>query len=230
MANPVSSAKIAGHPLHPMLIPFSVAFLVGALASDLTFWGTTDGFWARVSVWLIGAAIVMALLAAVAGFTDFLGERRIRSLSDARKFPSQNKRRGRAGHPSLGPCDVLRRRRHPAVHRLEGLADGLSPPRRHRRRRYRHAGRAAFGAAPRSLNRASGRSRRIDPLPRRDVAAQFAAVLNRLSQRAAELLSSYSTRGGMLVVTVRVWGPPRSSARQGASTCAARSSRAPSTH
>jgi len=83
VANPVSSAKIAGHPLHPMLIPFSVAFLVGALASDLTFWGTTDGFWARVSVWLIGAAIVMALLAAVAGFTDFLGERRIRSLSDA---------------------------------------------------------------------------------------------------------------------------------------------------
>jgi uncharacterized membrane protein len=66
-----------------MLIPFPVAFLVGALASDLAFWGTGDGFWARVSVWLIGAAIVMALLAAVAGFTDFLGEPRIRSLNDA---------------------------------------------------------------------------------------------------------------------------------------------------
>jgi uncharacterized membrane protein len=83
MANPISTAKIAGHPLHPMLIPFPVAFLVGALASDLAFWGTGDGFWARASVWLIGAAIVMALLAAVAGFTDFLSEPRIRSLNEA---------------------------------------------------------------------------------------------------------------------------------------------------
>jgi uncharacterized membrane protein len=68
--NPVSTANIGDHPLHPMLIPFPIAFLVGALASDLAFWG-------------IGAAIVMALLAATAGFTDFLAEPRIRRLSDA---------------------------------------------------------------------------------------------------------------------------------------------------
>jgi uncharacterized membrane protein len=83
MASPVSTTKISGHPLHPMLIPFPVAFLVGALASDLAFWGTGDGFWARASVWLIGAAIVMALLAAIAGVTDFLSEPRIRALNDA---------------------------------------------------------------------------------------------------------------------------------------------------
>jgi len=79
--NPVSTAKLGTHPLHPMLIPFPVAFLVGALVTDLAFVGTGDGFWARVSMWLIGAGVVMALLAA--GFTDFFGEPRIRALNDA---------------------------------------------------------------------------------------------------------------------------------------------------
>ncbi|MEH2513454.1 putative membrane protein [Nitrobacteraceae bacterium AZCC 1564] len=81
--NPVSTAKLGTHPLHPMLIPFPVAFLVGAFVTDLAFIGTGDGFWARASIWLIGAGVVMALLAAVAGFTDFFGEARIRALNDA---------------------------------------------------------------------------------------------------------------------------------------------------
>ena len=82
-ANPRSTAKLANHPLHPMLIPFPVAFLVGAFVTDLAFLGTGDGFWARAATWLIGAAIVMALLAALAGFADFFSEPRIRALSDA---------------------------------------------------------------------------------------------------------------------------------------------------
>lgn len=82
-SNPQSTAKIGAHPLHPMLIPFPVAFLVGAFVTDLVFLGTADGFWARASIWLIGAGIVMALVAALAGFTDFFSEPRIRALSDA---------------------------------------------------------------------------------------------------------------------------------------------------
>lgn len=81
--NPMSTAKLGTHPLHPMLIPFPVAFLVGALATDLAFAGTGDAFWAKASMWLIGAGVVMALLAAAAGFTDFFGEPRIRALKDA---------------------------------------------------------------------------------------------------------------------------------------------------
>ncbi|UCI08010.1 DUF2231 domain-containing protein [Mesorhizobium sp. B1-1-8] len=81
--NPVSTAKVGSHPIHPMLIPFPVAFLVGAFVTDLVFWRTADAFWARASMWLIGAAIVMALLAAVAGFIDFFSEPRIRALTDA---------------------------------------------------------------------------------------------------------------------------------------------------
>jgi uncharacterized membrane protein len=81
--NPKVTAAIGGHPIHPMLIPFPVAFLVGTLASDLAFWGTRNPFFAQASMWLVGAGIVMALVAALAGFTDFLGEGRIRSLNAA---------------------------------------------------------------------------------------------------------------------------------------------------
>jgi uncharacterized membrane protein len=83
MSNPKSTAQIAGHPLHPMLVPFPIAFLVGTLASDLAFAGTADIFWATASFWLLAAALVTALLAAVLGFIDFLGDARIRAGSTA---------------------------------------------------------------------------------------------------------------------------------------------------
>jgi uncharacterized membrane protein len=81
--NPKSTAQIAGHPIHPMLIPFPIAFLVGTCATDLAYWGTRNAFWAEASLWLIGAGVVTALIAAIAGFTDFFGEKRIRDLSYA---------------------------------------------------------------------------------------------------------------------------------------------------
>src|SRR5918994_7662153 len=65
--NPQSTAQIAGHPLHPMLIPFPVAFLVATLVSDLIFWRTGNSGWSTASLYLLGAALVMAALAAVAG-------------------------------------------------------------------------------------------------------------------------------------------------------------------
>ena len=81
--NPRSTASIAGHPIHPMLIPFPVAFLVSAFVTDLMFWSTGNSGWAIASMWLLGAGIVMALPAALFGFTDFFGDARIRNLSDA---------------------------------------------------------------------------------------------------------------------------------------------------
>ncbi len=83
MANPQSIAKIAGHPIHPMLIPFPIAFFVATFVCDLIFWRTENENWSNAALWLLGAGIVMALLAAIAGLTDFLGERRVRSLNDA---------------------------------------------------------------------------------------------------------------------------------------------------
>jgi len=83
--NPVSTAKIAGHPLHPMLIPFPIAFFVATLVSDLVFWRSGQPGWATAATYLLGAGLLMAALAALAGFTDFLGDGRIRAIGAARQ-------------------------------------------------------------------------------------------------------------------------------------------------
>ena len=82
MANPRSTASIAGHPIHPMLIPFPIAFFVATFACDLAFWRTADAYWATASLWLLGAGLLTAALAATAGLVDVIGEPRIRALSD----------------------------------------------------------------------------------------------------------------------------------------------------
>jgi uncharacterized membrane protein len=76
-----STAAIAGHPIHPMLIPFPIAFFSGVLATDLGYWWTADPFWARVSFWLVGAGLVTGALAAVFGLVDFLTIERAREHS-----------------------------------------------------------------------------------------------------------------------------------------------------
>ncbi len=78
-----TTAKIAGHPIHPMLIPFPIALLVAAFASDIAYSLTFDAFWARSSFWSLVASVVMAAAAAAAGIADFLGNARIRSMTDA---------------------------------------------------------------------------------------------------------------------------------------------------
>jgi uncharacterized membrane protein len=76
-----ATAAIAGHPLHPLLVTLPIGFLIAAFLSDIAFYYTGDGFWARASAWLIGAGLATGLLAAVAGLVDFLGSERIRSLT-----------------------------------------------------------------------------------------------------------------------------------------------------
>lgn len=80
---PKSTAKIGSHPIHPMLIPFPIATLVGALVADIVFAMSGDLFWARAATYLLGAGIATALLAAVFGFIDFFGSQRVRDLSHA---------------------------------------------------------------------------------------------------------------------------------------------------
>lgn len=80
---PKSTASIAGHPIHPMLVPLPIGFLVGALLTDLAYVKSGAAAWADFSTWLIGAGIVAALLAAIFGFIDFFGERRIRRIRKA---------------------------------------------------------------------------------------------------------------------------------------------------
>ena len=78
-----STAAVKGHPIHPMLVPFPIVLFLGALGTDIAF--SVDGSqgWAEASKWLLGAGIVGALLAALAGFADFIGNPRIRELRAA---------------------------------------------------------------------------------------------------------------------------------------------------
>jgi uncharacterized membrane protein len=81
--NPKSTAKIAGHPIHPMLVVFPIAFLIGTLVCDLVYINGGNPAWATAALWMVGAGVITALVAAVAGFADFLGDERIRYLADA---------------------------------------------------------------------------------------------------------------------------------------------------
>lgn len=73
-----SVLRIAGHPVHPMLVPFPIAFLCSLPVTDIVFLKTGDVFWHGASWWLCSAGIVTALVAALAGATDFWGRKRIR--------------------------------------------------------------------------------------------------------------------------------------------------------
>ncbi len=66
-----STAAIAGHPIHPMLVALPITTLVGALVTDLAYWGTADPFWARASLWLVGTGLATGALAAAVGLVDF---------------------------------------------------------------------------------------------------------------------------------------------------------------
>ena len=82
MSNPKSTASIAGHPIHPMLIPFPLAFFVAVFVCDLAYWQSSNEAFGTAAIWLLGAGLIMAALAAVAGLTDVFGEPRIRALND----------------------------------------------------------------------------------------------------------------------------------------------------
>jgi uncharacterized membrane protein len=78
-----STAQIARHPIHPMLVPFPIACFVGALVTDIAYYATAEMMWADFSAWLLVVGLIMGVLAAIAGLTDFLGNRMIRAQRPA---------------------------------------------------------------------------------------------------------------------------------------------------
>jgi uncharacterized membrane protein len=65
-------ATIMGHPIHPMLIPFPIAFFTGALICDIISHWSDNPIWPQMSVILIGFGVIGTLAAAVFGFVDYL--------------------------------------------------------------------------------------------------------------------------------------------------------------
>lgn len=88
--NPRSTAQIAGHPLHPMLIPIPITSFIFALGTDLAHAVTGDRRWSEATKWLLGAGLVGALGAAATGFTDYLGDERVKKLPSANQHMVAN--------------------------------------------------------------------------------------------------------------------------------------------
>jgi uncharacterized membrane protein len=78
-----STAQIAGHPIHPMLVPFPIVCFIGTLVTDIAYWRTAQMMWADFSAWLLVIGLVMGALAAIAGLIDFLSNRLIRAQAPA---------------------------------------------------------------------------------------------------------------------------------------------------
>ena len=76
-ANSQSARRHRGKPIHRLLVSFSAAYFVGALASDLVYRQMPDVMWERFSIWLITAGLIMAGLAVIAYVIDLAARRRI---------------------------------------------------------------------------------------------------------------------------------------------------------
>jgi len=81
--HPHSTVRIAKHPIHPMLVPFPIAFFVGTLLTDIAYWRTAEMMWADFSAWLVSAGVVLGFIAAIAGLIDFLSDRLVRRQTSA---------------------------------------------------------------------------------------------------------------------------------------------------
>jgi len=67
-----SSAVVAKHPLHPMLVPIPIGAFLLTLIGDLAYAGTNNTFWYSFSTWTMGIGIIGGLLAALPGLMDYV--------------------------------------------------------------------------------------------------------------------------------------------------------------
>lgn len=66
-----SAASLKGHPIHPMLVVFPIAFWIGALVADLAYVWFGDPFWYQLAWFLIAGGLAGAVAAAIPGAVDY---------------------------------------------------------------------------------------------------------------------------------------------------------------
>jgi len=65
-------ANIAGHPIHPMLVPIPIGLWLFSLVCDLVYqFVSQNPLWSTMAVYTMGGGILGALAAAIPGFIDF---------------------------------------------------------------------------------------------------------------------------------------------------------------
>ncbi|HSL21640.1 MAG TPA: Rieske 2Fe-2S domain-containing protein [Vicinamibacterales bacterium] len=67
-----STARVFNHPIHPALIPFPFAFLIGSFAFDLLGLISGKPGYSQTAAHLVVAGLVTAVLAATAGAVDYV--------------------------------------------------------------------------------------------------------------------------------------------------------------
>ena len=91
--HPRSTARIFGHPVHAMLVPFPVVCFIGALLTDIAYAQTADMMWTNFSAWLLAVGVagfisnaapdVVAIQEGAAWVNQVKGPRQIDSLKSA---------------------------------------------------------------------------------------------------------------------------------------------------
>ncbi|HET9255898.1 MAG TPA: DUF2231 domain-containing protein [Pseudonocardiaceae bacterium] len=66
-----SKINIRGHPVHPMLVAYPIAFNTATLAGFIIYAASYDLFWLKLTIAVNAAAVVMSVIAAIPGFIDW---------------------------------------------------------------------------------------------------------------------------------------------------------------
>lgn len=75
-----SRMALFGHPIHPMLIHFPVAALLGLIGTDIGYAISGDDFWARAGTWLAAIGMLGGWFSGTIGLLDLLLVKAIRRL------------------------------------------------------------------------------------------------------------------------------------------------------
>jgi uncharacterized membrane protein len=67
-----SRAKLFGHAIHPMLIPFPLGLLSASVVFDVIYLFRRNDLWAQIAFWNTAGGIIGGLAAAVFGLIDWL--------------------------------------------------------------------------------------------------------------------------------------------------------------
>jgi len=67
-----SPASIAGHPIHPMLIPFPIGLWVFSVVADILYLWRDNPDWEWLAKWTLLAGCIGAVAAAIFGIIDWL--------------------------------------------------------------------------------------------------------------------------------------------------------------
>lgn len=65
-----SRVSVAGHPIHPMLVPLPIGLWIFSLVCDVVYFAKGDAIWSTLALYTMAGGVIGALLAALPGLFD----------------------------------------------------------------------------------------------------------------------------------------------------------------